>query len=75
MKDLLDVQIIPYNTSERCYSIDDMPLAYAYVPYQQYEKTYCKDKALQAGTAFPSLNKPFGVYGNEFREREGVKYD
>ena len=75
MKDLLEVQLIPYNTREKCYSIDDMPLAYAYVPYQQYEKPYDKDKALQEGTAFSSLNKPFGVYGNEFHERNGVKYD
>lgn len=73
MKDLLDVQIIPYDTPNKCYSIDDMPLAYAYVPYQTYETPYAKEKALKVGTIFPSLNKPYGVYGNEFHEREGGK--
>jgi len=73
MKDLLDVQIIPYEAPEKCYSIDNMPFAYAYVPYQRYETPYCKEKALKAGTVFPSLNKPLGVYGNEFYDREGGK--
>jgi len=71
LKDLLDVKMISYDKPEICNSIDDLPLAYAYVPYQQYEKPYCKEDALRYGTAFPSLNKPFGVYGNEFLVKGG----
>jgi len=73
MKDLLDIQIIPYDITEKCNTLEDMPLAYAYVPYQVYETPYSKEKALQVGTVFPSLNKPLGVYGNEFLKRDGVK--
>lgn len=41
------------------------PLAMAYVPYQQWESTYDLDYALQVGTVFPSLHKPFcGKGGN-----------
>ena len=73
MKDLLDINIVPYDKNEGCNAIDSLPLAYAYVPYQQFEKPYSKEMALQLGTAFPSLNKPLGVYGNEFYGREGIK--
>ena len=34
-------------------------VAMAYVPYQQFEKTYPAEKALSAGTLFPELDKPF----------------
>ena len=71
MKDLLDIQIIPNNILNDCYSIDDMPLAYSYVPYQSFELPYNKEKALKAGTIFPSLNKPLGVYGKEFSKKVG----
>jgi len=73
MRDLLDIPLLPCEINDKCDSIDDMLLAYAYVPYQKYENPYCKEKALKAGTIFPSLNKPYGVYGNEFRERMGEK--
>lgn len=34
--------------------------AMAYVPFQQYNsKTYSVEQALEAGTAYPVLNKPF----------------
>ena len=52
---------------------ENLPLAYAYVPYQQFEKPYSKEMALKAGTIFPSLNKPLGVYGKEFTGRMGDK--
>lgn len=71
MKDLLDIQIIPNEISSGCYTIDDMPLAYAYVPYQSFESPYNKEKALKFGTIFPSLNKPLGVYGKEFSKKVG----
>ena len=34
-------------------------LAMAYVPWQKWEKLYDDEKALEIGTAFPSLNLPF----------------
>jgi hypothetical protein len=73
MKDLLDIQIIPMGSSYNCDRCNDLPLAYSYVPYQSFEKTYNKEKALSVGTVFPSLNKPLGVYGKEFSEMAGVK--
>lgn len=39
--------------------IDQMALAMAYVPWQHFHKTYEVDKALEYGTIFPELNKPF----------------
>lgn len=40
--------------SMRCFS-----LAMAYVPWQSWDKTCDLEKALQIGTIFPELNKPF----------------
>ncbi len=37
----------------------DTPLAMAYVPYQVWETPYETDVALQRGTIFKSLDKPF----------------
>ena len=74
MKDLLDIQIFPIETSRECAcGLENLPLAYAYVPYQQFEKPYSKEMALKAGTIFPSLNKPLGVYGKEFTGTMGDK--
>ncbi|MBQ8913468.1 MAG: spore coat associated protein CotJA [Lachnospiraceae bacterium] len=36
-----------------------MPVAMAYVPYQQWKDQYEDDVALQRGTIFPCLDKPF----------------
>ncbi|NBH13208.1 spore coat associated protein CotJA [Lachnospiraceae bacterium] len=36
-----------------------MAIAMAYVPWQFMSETYEPDKALQYGTIFPELNKPF----------------
>ena len=36
-----------------------MPLAMAYVPWQQFGCTYEPEQALQAGTIFPELDLPF----------------
>lgn len=36
-----------------------MAVAMAYVPWQYMNETYEPDKALQCGTIFPELNKPF----------------
>lgn len=43
------VRPLPPNTVE----------AMAYVPFQQFQTTYPSDKALDAGTLFPELDKPF----------------
>jgi len=39
--------------------IDRAPLAMAYVPMQQWERTYDLDVALDRGTIFPELDLPF----------------
>ena len=36
-----------------------VPLAMGYVPWQTFECTYEPAQALQAGTIFPELDKPF----------------
>ncbi len=38
-------------------------LAMAYVPWQHFNHVYEPDRALQVGTIFPELNKPF--YGRK----------
>lgn len=35
------------------------PTAMAYIPFQQFGKLYPPEEALDAGTLFPELNKPF----------------
>lgn len=37
----------------------DSAVTMAYVPYQTEFKAYCPEIALQNGTLFPSLDKPF----------------
>lgn len=37
----------------------DAPLAMGYVPFQPWEEPYPLCTALQAGTVFPGLHKPF----------------
>ena len=39
--------------------VDQFPIAMAYVPWQQFTKTYDPNRALRAGTIFPELDKPF----------------
>ena len=39
--------------------IKDAVLAMAYVPMQEYGLLYDQDDALEAGTLFPDLDKPF----------------
>ncbi|MBR1384475.1 MAG: spore coat associated protein CotJA [Ruminococcus sp.] len=38
---------------------EELPYAMAYVPFQQWQKPYDSDAALQRGTIFPALDKPF----------------
>ena len=38
---------------------ENLSLAMAYVPFQQLVRTYDTEQALEAGTLFPELDKPF----------------
>ncbi len=38
---------------------DEMPYAMAYVPFQKWQKPYDSEAALERGTIFPCLDKPF----------------
>ncbi len=40
-------------------SVDNLALAMAYVPMQQFKNVYELDEGLRYGTIFPELNKPF----------------
>ncbi len=63
---------MPMTAKKQCAPTDDcqmntsiyaglqkMPLAMAYVPSQTFKTTFEPCKALQAGTVFPELYKPF----------------
>ena len=39
--------------------LGSLPLASAYVPYQQWKTTYTLEGGLQRGTIFPELDLPF----------------
>ena len=56
--------------ADGCYESDsatlnDKPLAYAYVPIQRWRMMYDPDKGLRRGTIFEELDMPMEVYGNE----------
>ena len=48
-----------HSCSMKSDSLMNMPVAMAYVPWQFFRDVYEPDKALQCGTIFPELNKPF----------------
>lgn len=48
--------------------LDELPLAMAYVPFQKLGSTYEQMQALNNGTLFPELCKPF--YGNKCGRRD-----
>jgi len=37
----------------------ETPIGMCYVPFQQWETPYAENMALERGTMFPSLDKPF----------------
>ncbi len=39
--------------------LDKLPLAMAYVPMQKFGEVYSEEDALERGTLFPELDKPF----------------
>ena len=47
--------------TDRCMSdpLSGMPLAMAYVPWQEWQNLYSAEKALCRGTIFEELDKPF----------------
>lgn len=47
------------NTAEMNYR-----LAMVYSPYQEWQNIYCGEKALENGTIFAELDKPFKCYKN-----------
>ncbi len=42
-----------------CASLENMPLAMAYVPWHGFEDLYDVNTALERGTVFPALDLPF----------------
>lgn len=42
-----------------CDPLSGLPLAMAYVPWQEWNSVYEIEKGLQCGTIFKELNKPF----------------
>ena len=51
---------IPYSFNGNMSPLPEtLSLAMAYVPFQQMVRTYDMEQALQAGTLFPELDKPF----------------
>ena len=49
---------IPQRSSE-CGCEQNWPVAMAYVPVQAFQSTYDLNRALEVGTIFPELHKPF----------------
>ncbi len=47
-------------------TLNDKPLAYAYVPIQRWRMLYSPADGLVRGTIFEELDKPKEVYGNEW---------
>lgn len=47
----------------------DMLIAMAYVPWQMFRNLYELDRALQIGTIFAELDKPFTGRGGKCNER------
>lgn len=51
--------------------LSSMAIAYAYVPYQNSSALCTESEALKNGTIFTPLNKPLGIYGREFCQKNG----
>ena len=49
------------HSSDHCIydTLKGLPVAMAYVPWQRFSQTYDLCRALQSGTIFPELDKPF----------------
>ena len=47
---------------------ENRTIAMAYVPWQQFRNLYDLEQALQVGTIFAELDKPFTVRGGMYHE-------
>lgn len=47
------------NASKICVSAEQFPIGMTYVPMQSWENLYCPSQALEHGTLFIDLDKPF----------------
>ena len=62
------------DTRNELRTVPTMPLpedpvpAMAYVPFQQFDRTLAPEQALEAGTLFPELDKPFCGRQVKFRD-------
>ena len=50
---------IPCNSPFDNMMLSELPVAMAYVPFQQWRGTYEAEKGLDRGTIFPELDLPF----------------
>lgn len=71
MKDITDFINMSDSDFNQCTCLEKLPLAYSYTPYQEFDSVYDYSESLNNGTAFPELNMPLGVYGNNFSKSEG----
>ena len=59
----MDTKIMPETLRQVSQPV--LLIGYAAVPNQRMTNVYSPMEALEAGTLFPELNLPFGVYGKE----------
>ena len=60
--DMADMNIeTPAEGSKKSLFPSKTPLAMAYVPYQQWKKTYKSEQGFERGTVFPELDYPFSA--------------
>lgn len=64
-----DTTVTPVCRIDRnnCDELSSMPLAMAYVPWQEWRRIMDADKGFCCGTIFEELNKPFRGTGGDCR--------
>ncbi|MDY5884210.1 spore coat associated protein CotJA [Roseburia sp. 831b] len=55
-------------------NVSGKSVAMAYVPWQYFQNVYEPEKALEVGTIFPELDKPFLGTDQVFRSRRGMMH-
>lgn len=63
----LDISECSDNGNQRCW--DSLPIARAYVPFQNSSKTYPLVEGLNRGTVFPELNRPYQMIDKNYRPK------
>ena len=56
-------QVSPLLSRRGCGELSGLPIAMAYVPWQQFTDLYCEDEALYKGTIFKELRLDFAGRG------------